>query len=270
MSAAAHLLHDDASLRCVPPCAIPKRLPHSFASILTSAETADEQSHERAVRQPDPRAADAAPSSAMPGMRDAAPAPLLGGSPFPPIAEYGFLSDCETTALVAPERRDRVAVPAAHRLTERVRRAAGPRRRLVPARPVRRQRPRRAPLPAGHDGARDQLGHRLGLDHRARRAADRRLAPRGRPLRHAPPRPHRLRRRPRAAAHDPLRQRPGRDRHGLRAGVRLRHQAGALGVHRHRLPRRHGDRARAPTSGSACAPTCGSASRARAPPRATG
>jgi hypothetical protein len=26
----------------------------------------------------------------------------LGGSPFPPIAEYGFLSDCETMALVAP------------------------------------------------------------------------------------------------------------------------------------------------------------------------
>jgi GH15 family glucan-1,4-alpha-glucosidase len=26
----------------------------------------------------------------------------LGGSPFPPIADYGFLSDCETTALVAP------------------------------------------------------------------------------------------------------------------------------------------------------------------------
>ena len=25
-----------------------------------------------------------------------------GGSPFPPIADYGFLSDCETTALVAP------------------------------------------------------------------------------------------------------------------------------------------------------------------------
>src|SRR5207237_6242265 len=28
--------------------------------------------------------------------------PLLGRSPFPPIAEYGFLSDCESTALVAP------------------------------------------------------------------------------------------------------------------------------------------------------------------------
>jgi GH15 family glucan-1,4-alpha-glucosidase len=45
---------------------------------------------------------------AQPGMgpmavpRTATPSPLLGGSPFPPIAEYGFLSDCETTALVAP------------------------------------------------------------------------------------------------------------------------------------------------------------------------
>ncbi|MBV8940840.1 MAG: glycosyl hydrolase family 15, partial [Solirubrobacterales bacterium] len=27
----------------------------------------------------------------------------LGGSPFPPIAEYGFLSDCEVCALVAPD-----------------------------------------------------------------------------------------------------------------------------------------------------------------------
>jgi GH15 family glucan-1,4-alpha-glucosidase len=35
-------------------------------------------------------------------MRTAAPTTLLGGSAFPPIAEYGFLSDCETTALVAP------------------------------------------------------------------------------------------------------------------------------------------------------------------------
>src|ERR1700730_9414135 len=26
----------------------------------------------------------------------------LGGRPFPPIAEYAFLSDCEATALVAP------------------------------------------------------------------------------------------------------------------------------------------------------------------------
>jgi hypothetical protein len=26
----------------------------------------------------------------------------LAGSPFPPIADYGFLSDCEVSALVAP------------------------------------------------------------------------------------------------------------------------------------------------------------------------
>jgi GH15 family glucan-1,4-alpha-glucosidase len=38
----------------------------------------------------------------MQSIRTAAPSTLLGGSAFPPIAEYGFLSDCETTALVAP------------------------------------------------------------------------------------------------------------------------------------------------------------------------
>ena len=49
-----------------------------------------------------------APDSLSPDI--AAPSPLdrvrrdapLGLSPFPPIADYGFLSDCETTALVAP------------------------------------------------------------------------------------------------------------------------------------------------------------------------
>ena len=51
-----------------------------------------------------------------------------------------FLSDCETTALVAPERQRRVAVPAAHRLPERVRRDPRPRRRRVPARPGRHAR----------------------------------------------------------------------------------------------------------------------------------
>ena len=40
--------------------------------------------------------------STMQSIRAPAPPTLLGGSPFPPIAEYGFLSDCETTALVAP------------------------------------------------------------------------------------------------------------------------------------------------------------------------
>ena len=36
------------------------------------------------------------------GMRQMVGDVPLGGSPFPPIADYGFLSDCETTALVAP------------------------------------------------------------------------------------------------------------------------------------------------------------------------
>jgi hypothetical protein len=27
---------------------------------------------------------------------------LAPGSPFPPIADYAFLSDCETTALISP------------------------------------------------------------------------------------------------------------------------------------------------------------------------
>ena len=30
------------------------------------------------------------------------PDPSVGSSPYPPIAEYAFLSDCETCALVAP------------------------------------------------------------------------------------------------------------------------------------------------------------------------
>ncbi len=34
--------------------------------------------------------------------RASAAAAFSGASPFPPIADYGFLSDCETTALVAP------------------------------------------------------------------------------------------------------------------------------------------------------------------------
>jgi alpha,alpha-trehalase len=34
--------------------------------------------------------------------RQFSPATQLGGSPFPPIADYGFLSDCETVVLVAP------------------------------------------------------------------------------------------------------------------------------------------------------------------------
>ena len=67
------------------------------------------------------------------------------------------------------------------------------------------------------------------LDHRARRAPDRALAPRGRPLEHPPPLAHRLRRRSRAAAARALRERRGAGEARLRAGVRLRPARGAPG-----------------------------------------
>ncbi|MGI8864823.1 MAG: glycoside hydrolase family 15 protein [Solirubrobacteraceae bacterium] len=41
-------------------------------------------------------------TSANTPIKQTAPDVPLGGSPFPPIADYGFLSDCETVALVAP------------------------------------------------------------------------------------------------------------------------------------------------------------------------
>ncbi|MBV9309960.1 MAG: glycosyl hydrolase family 15, partial [Solirubrobacterales bacterium] len=42
------------------------------------------------------------PQGLQPPTRQLTPDVTLGGSPFPPIADYGFLSDCETVALVAP------------------------------------------------------------------------------------------------------------------------------------------------------------------------
>ncbi len=44
----------------------------------------------------------AGPGQITPFTRELTPDVTLGGSPFPPIADYGFLSDCESMALVAP------------------------------------------------------------------------------------------------------------------------------------------------------------------------
>ena len=94
-------------------------------------------------------------------------------STFPPIADYGFLSDCETTALVAPDgnvewlclpRMDSPSVFGAV-----LDRDAGHFR----LGPTGVKRAGRSPLPPWHDGAGDELGHARRLGDRARRAADR-------------------------------------------------------------------------------------------------
>jgi hypothetical protein len=41
------------------------------------------------------------PAPRSPGMTVQPGHPVPGGSPFPPIADYAFLSDCEVSALVA-------------------------------------------------------------------------------------------------------------------------------------------------------------------------
>ena len=88
----------------------------------------------------------------------------LRGSPFPPIAEYGFLSDCEVSALdrgraAAAEwmclpRMDSPSVFAA---------MPGPGRRVVPAGTGGRHRPGGTALSARDHGAGDDVGHPGGL-----------------------------------------------------------------------------------------------------------
>ena len=151
----------------------------------------------------------------------------LGGSPFPPIAEYAFLSDCEVTALVAPSGDDRVDVPAAD---GRRRRSSARCSTATPAasgsaRPTRPSPPAAATCPGtmvlettwgtrtGWVIVRDVLlvgpwHHEDERSHTHRRAPDR------------------LRRRPRPAAHAALRQRLGRD------GPRLRRRCSTTGARR--------------------------------------
>ena len=109
-----------------------------------------------------------------------------GASPFPPIADYGFLSDCECTALVASSgnvewmclpRMDSPSVFGAILDRGAGGFRFGPADVTVPA--ARRYLPGTMVLETS-------WGAQRRLDHRARRAADRPVAPR-----HAISRPHR-------------------------------------------------------------------------------
>ncbi len=165
----------------------------------------------------------------------------IRASAFPPIGDYGFLSDCETTALVAPNgnvewlclpRMDSPSVFAAMLDRDAGGFRVGPRRRQRSGGPA---------LHPGDDGARDELGDAHGVGDRPRRALHRALASRHRALPQPPPLADRPRRRPRSAADDRVRPGLGGDQARVRARVRLRRAGGRLGLHGLGLQR--GDRA---------------------------
>ncbi len=151
------------------------------------------------------------------------------GSAFPPIAQYAFLSDCETCALVAPSgnvewlclpRFDSPSVFGSLLDRDAGGFRLGPTDVAVPA--DRRYLPGTMVLETswGTRGGwiivRDVL--LMGPWHHDHG-----------PLPHPPPLAHGLRRRPRAAAPRALRERRGAGAPGLRAGVRLRPPDGRSG-----------------------------------------
>ena len=90
-------------------------------------------------------------------------------SPFTPIAEYAFLSDCHTGALIAPDGGvDWLCVPRFDAPSV-LRQLAGSRGRHVPTRSVRHQRPERASLRTGHQRARNHLEDAVGMGDRSGR-----------------------------------------------------------------------------------------------------
>ncbi len=92
-------------------------------------------------------------------------------SPFTPIADYAFLSDCHTGALVGARRCDRLAVRAPLRLAERVRqRCSIAQAGFFRFGPFGINHPDGARVRAGNECARDHLEDAGRLGRRARRA----------------------------------------------------------------------------------------------------
>ena len=170
-------------------------------------------------------------------MKQVSGAQPVKGDAFPPIADYGFLSDCETCALLAPNgnvewlclpRFDSPSVFGSLLDRDAGGFRLGPDGVDVPA--ARRYLPGTMVIETswGTKGGwiivRDVL--LIGPWHHEDDRSD-----------DPPPLADRLRRRPRAAAHRALRERRGADQHGLRAAVRLRQRARRVALRRARLPR---------------------------------
>ena len=114
--------------------------------------------HQRSLVTTEPTGLDATPAGDSESEAGAA------RGDFPPIADYAFLSDCEISTLIAPDGSGRVALPAAPRLAERVRRAARPVRRRLPASaPAGIEVPNHRRYVPGTHGARDHVAHADGL-----------------------------------------------------------------------------------------------------------
>ena len=156
----------------------------------------------------------------------------FGRSHYPPIADYAYVSDCESNGLIAPSgnvewlcipRPDSPSVFGAILDRSAGGFRFGPADVLVPA--ARRYIPGTMVVETSWN-----TRHRLG--DRAGHAAHGPVASRRHPRLDPQARPDRLRRRAHPPAHRSLRERRGADDHRLRAGLRLRAAPRPVGVHR--------------------------------------